>query len=113
MSRCRNGWTAMFDTAIVGTKFRGTTALAALAALRKGTRLTIKREPNNPADQNAVAVFLGDQHLGYVPRADNVELAQTFIGLRASALIVEVIAEAIIDGGEIKFAPKIRIRRNQ
>ncbi|URA07022.1 hypothetical protein P9A47_gp54 [Xanthomonas phage Elanor] len=46
-------------------------AREAISALRKDEVLTLRREPDNPYDKNAVAVFdCCGQMLGYVPRQD-------------------------------------------
>lgn len=41
-----------------------------LANLVPGEQLRLTREPNNPYDKNAVAIYDGDLHLGYVPAVD-------------------------------------------
>jgi len=43
--------------------------------LKVGTLLTLKAEPDNPYDPEAVAVFLGSVRLGYVPRALNQKIS--------------------------------------
>ena len=96
-------------TAIVGTKFRPG-GMAALSKLRKGAGLLIVREADNQYDPNAVAVYSqANEHLGFVPRSMNTELARE---LDAGHSFIAVLSdEAIIDRGEIKFSPKIAIRR--
>jgi hypothetical protein len=98
------------DTAIVGTKFRGKVAIVTLAALRKGAPLSLRRELKNPHDANAIAVYSGAEHLGYVPKIHNAELAATLD--RGGNLVAELIVEAVVDRGEVVFAAKIRIREN-
>lgn len=44
--------------------------------LQPGTRLEVRDEFKNPFDRNAVALFLGSKHVGYVPRAENRHLAR-------------------------------------
>jgi len=39
--------------------------------LRQGEALTLRREPENPHDPRAIAVFRGTDQLGYLPRAEN------------------------------------------
>lgn len=57
-------------TFIVGSGYRAG-AREAIADLQKGEALTLRREPENPHDRNAVAVYDAcGQHLGYVPRQD-------------------------------------------
>lgn len=61
---------AQMLTYIVGSQYR-TGARVAIAALRTGEVLTLRREPDNPHDRNAVAVYDAcGEHLGYVPRQD-------------------------------------------
>ena len=44
--------------------------------MRVGDPLTLKREPQNPHDSNAVRVEWKGQPLGYVPRRDNSDVAR-------------------------------------
>ena len=44
--------------------------------MKVGDPLTLVREPDNPYDPNAVRVEWGGEKLGYVPRADNADLAR-------------------------------------
>ena len=43
--------------------------------LKIGTLLHLVREDENPHDHDAVAVFYGDTHIGYVPSSKNDQLA--------------------------------------
>jgi hypothetical protein len=43
--------------------------------LQIGTQLRLVREDENPYDHDAVAIFYGDTHMGYVPASDNEQLA--------------------------------------
>jgi hypothetical protein len=43
--------------------------------LRVGEPLHLRREPSNPHDRFAVAVWFRNEHLGYIPRRDNRTLA--------------------------------------
>ncbi len=57
-------------------------------SLSAGTRLTLKREPENPYDEMAVAVYSGSRKLGYLPRMDNTTTAQLMdSGSKAYAVI--------------------------
>ena len=53
---------------VVGAFYRGAEAVEATAALQPGDTLSVKREPENEYDQNAVAVYLGSIHIGYIER---------------------------------------------
>lgn len=44
--------------------------------LREGAALRLIREATNPHDANAVAVYFRGDKLGYVPRRENVAVAQ-------------------------------------
>ncbi len=44
--------------------------------LQLGETLTLRREPANRYDRNAIAVWFKNEHLGYVPRSENRTLAQ-------------------------------------
>ena len=44
--------------------------------MKVGDPLTLVREPDNPYDPNAVRVEWRGEKLGYVPRADNADLAR-------------------------------------
>lgn len=93
-------------TAIVGTLYRGPEAVAALARLRRGDTVRLVREPDNRADPDAVAVYSGRHHLGYVPRRAHAELRPLFKSAELTAVLT---AEAIIQDGKIRFAPTIEI----
>ena len=59
--------------------------------MRVGDPLTLKREPQNPHDANAVRVEWKGQPLGYVPRRDNSDVArQIDRGVPVQARIVRL-----------------------
>ena len=97
-------------TTVVGTKYRGPAAVAALARLRSGDRLRLVREPGNPHDPDAVAVYSGTTHIGYIPRGINRDVADRIMSADGVAAVVT--AEAIIERGEVRFAPRIEIRNH-
>lgn len=67
---------AQMLTYIVGSQYR-VGAREAIKELRKGEELSLRREPENPHDRNAVAVYdVCGQHLGYVPRQDAPAVAK-------------------------------------
>ena len=43
--------------------------------LKIGSRMQLVREDENAYDHDAVAIFFGDSHLGYVPSSKNEQLA--------------------------------------
>ena len=94
-------------TTIVGTKFR-VGGVEEMAKLRKGARVVLVREADNAHDRNAVAVYsITGSHLGYIPRLVNADLAGALdVGQSFEAIVTD---EAIVYGGDVKFAPKITI----
>jgi hypothetical protein len=59
--------------------------------MKRGDRLTLTREPENPHDGNAVRIEWQGHMLGYVPRKDNADLArQMDRGARPEARITEL-----------------------
>lgn len=59
---------------IMGSSFiAGATGL--IDRLKPGQPLKLSRQPNNPADPNAVAILWGDRGLGFVPRGLAAEIA--------------------------------------
>ena len=62
--------------------------------LRVGEILSLHREPSNPHDANAIAVWFKNEHLGYVPRRENKTLAQMMDrGERLEAQIVRLLED--------------------
>ena len=47
-----------------------------LEELKVGAKLDLEREPNNPHDHKAVALYYGDTKLGYIPSAHNEDIAK-------------------------------------
>lgn len=92
-------------TVIVGTKHRGRDAITAVAGLREGDVIVLKREPENDKDSNAVTCHFRGVHLGFVPMRQNGEIAAA---LDAGATLTAVVAEAAITiMGGIREAPRI------
>lgn len=60
---------------IVGTQFTGLSE-AFMASLKSGSSALLVREPANPYDPNAVAVYVDGKRIGYVPKKQNGILAQ-------------------------------------
>ncbi len=60
---------------IVGVHFRPSEAKAIHNALQIGERVDLEPEPNNKYDPNAVMVMSEGEHIGYVARQNNYEIA--------------------------------------
>lgn len=61
---------------LVGTHFRGKDAVAAIAQLVPGDTLQLQAEPENEYDENAVATMLNGEHVGYLSRDNNTQVAE-------------------------------------
>jgi hypothetical protein len=62
--------------------------------LRVGEPLHLRREPGNPHDRYAVAVWFRNEHLGYIPQRENRTLAKLMDqGERLEAQIVRLLEE--------------------
>jgi hypothetical protein len=59
---------------IVGMRFRN--AVDFVRTQAPGTPVEVRREATNPHDENAVQVWIGDQHIGYVKKEQAVGLAK-------------------------------------
>lgn len=59
---------------IVGQKHRGLDPY--LPGIMPGVAVALIREPNNPHDANAVAVWIEGKHVGYLSKNDNRTIAR-------------------------------------
>jgi hypothetical protein len=58
-----------------------------LASLLPGEQLILKREPENAYDKNAVAVYEGEMHVGYIPAVDAPAITKALLlGLAVTAV---------------------------
>lgn len=62
--------------AIVGTKHRGERAITLLASLLDGEPVVLIRDPGNPFDRKAVGIWAKGELIGFVPAAQNANLAE-------------------------------------
>lgn len=63
--------------------------------LRVGEKLHLRREPSNPHDRYAIAVWFRNEHLGYIPQRENRTLAKLMDqGERPEASIIRLLDEA-------------------
>lgn len=60
---------------IVGTNFCGPKAQVLIKALKPGADVVLVREPDNKFDNNAVAVWVDGERVGYIPKATNRALS--------------------------------------
>ena len=65
----------LFDSYVAGTGYINDPSI--LDALKVGDTLTLRREPENRFDENAILVLDGkEQKIGYIPERDNTVFAR-------------------------------------
>jgi hypothetical protein len=94
-------------TCIVGTKFKGRSAIKAVAELRPGDRVELYREPDNPHDPLAVQCRTGHLRVGYLPRQVNRPIAEAMDG--GAVPVVTVLEAAVERTGRIIHEPTIEV----
>lgn len=78
-----------FYTKVAGVTFEHRQEM--LAGVREGVELTLVRQPDNPHDPNAIALFCGHLQIGYVSRGIARHLAPRIdMGVRYSARIASL-----------------------
>ena len=101
-------------TYIAGVKFRGAEARERITALAPGARLTLRPEPDNEYDPNAVKVLAGGVHVGYLPKRDSQNVAKLIADGRvtlttkrdAGADAIEITYEEPTDASEERVLPE-------
>lgn len=61
--------------ALAGLNFRPTSAKEAVKNAATGDEVYLERDPHNEYDSNAVMVLIEGEFVGFVPKADNLEIA--------------------------------------
>lgn len=92
--------------ALVGMQFRSPEERAHFATLPTGSPLMLKREPTNQYDSNAVQVWSGAFHIGFISSKQNKPLAMAMDAMPAAVAGAPVVniyrqkaAKLAIDGG--------------
>lgn len=99
----------MIETVIVGTAPKGAQARETLSRLGPGDEVTLRREPLNRYDDNAVACYVAGVHCGFIPKVANPPVARALDrGAPVSCTIVERLRLSP-KGGVIAEA-KVRVR---
>ncbi len=98
-----------FNTKLAGVSFEGRQDIA--AGLRDGTRLELRRMPDNPHDANAIAAFYGTLQIGFLNRAMAKQLAP-LIDAEGRRYVAEVTA---VTGGTKgrSYGVNVRVRRDE
>lgn len=98
----------LYQTVIVGTRFRGAEALAAIRLMGPNSPIRLEREPHNQFDVWAIACYFRGVHVGYIPRQANERIAQAIDRGKVVTAIIEQ-PPVVTPSGHITIEPKLRI----
>ena len=73
MPRYRTRDILLLQANVAGFRYHG--GHHVLSMINEGDPVILRREPHNPYDRRAIALYWRDEKLGYIPRADNVVIA--------------------------------------
>ncbi|NMB71375.1 MAG: DNA-binding protein [Bacteroidales bacterium] len=83
----------LFASRVAGFSYYNGASLAPF--LKPGTRLVLVREPENPYDWKAIAVFYGSTKIGFLPRSGNlIPCRMMDQGVQLVAEVIEYYSEA-------------------
>jgi hypothetical protein len=75
--------------------------------LSEGQRLTLRREPSNSYDQNAISIWFHEHKLGFIPKKDNMVIANLMDGyFELTASISKIKKEKFLPPSGIKIEIK-------
>ena len=83
----------LFDSYVAGTSYIEDESI--LEEIKEGDKLTLKREPDNRFDDNAILVFdEKSRKLGYIPEKDNIVVARRMdAGKYLTAKVVDSVSK--------------------
>ena len=83
----------LFDSYVAGTSYIEDETI--LEEIKEGDKLTLKREPDNRFDDNAILVFdEKSRKLGYIPEKDNIVFARLMdAGKYLTAKVVDSVSK--------------------
>lgn len=100
-----------FYTKVVGVTFENRQSL--VEQLIAGQLVELRRERNNPHDENAISVFANDAQIGYLKRNIARHLAPNFDqGIGYSAMVVQVTGSAEKNWGVNLFIRRIDVAQS-
>lgn len=90
--------------ALAGLKHRPEVVKAHFATLKTGAPLTLRRDPGNQYDRNAVQVWSDDMMIGFIASKQNVKLAMAMDAMSPPReginLFRPLPAKLAVDGGK-------------
>ena len=81
--------------------------------LEIGTPVSLKADPENPYDSNAVALYLNDTKLGYVPREKNSYLSDILYFGHGDILEAKISQRNLEADTERQFRITVKIKDNR
>ena len=95
----------LFDSYVAGTSYIEDESV--LEEIKEGDKLTLKREPDNRFDDNAILVFdEKSRKLGYIPEKDNIVFARLMdAGKYLTAKVVDSVSKGFFKQIKISIYP--------
>ena len=95
----------LFDSYVAGTSYIEDETI--LEEIKEGDKLTLKREPDNRFDDNAILVFdEKSRKLGYIPEKDNIVFARLMdAGKYLTAKVVDSVSKGFFKQIKISIYP--------
>ena len=87
--------------------------LEVIDQLTLGAMVTLKAEPENPYDPDAVAVYFGETKLGYIPRIKNNALSQLLYFGYGDIIEARISSRNLEAIPEVQFRIVIKLKDNR
>jgi len=101
----------LFDCHIAGFAYYD--GLEVIDRLTLGAVVTLRSEPENPHDPEAVAVYFGETKLGYVPRTKNGELSKLLYFGYGGIVEARINSRNLEENPEAQFRIVVKLKDNR
>jgi len=81
--------------------------------LEPGVNVTLKSEPENPYDTNAVSIYFKDTKLGYIPRDKNAYICDLLFFGHKDILEAKISSRNLENSAEHQFRVSVKIKDNR
>lgn len=83
----------------------GTPIQELLPTIRRGSELKFRREPDNPYDKNAIAVYSRNHRIGYI----KADVAKKLAPMLDSGVKVKMVLDHLVGGGRLTYGCVVRV----
>ena len=87
--------------------------LDVMGELQLGTPVSLRSEPENPYDPNAVSIYFGDTKLGYVPKNSNRFLSDILYFGHGDIINAKISQRNLEEHSEHQFRIAVKIKDNR